>query len=353
MKGSAGMGRCFWIGPPRRAIRNAVLIRQARRPGWGRSSERRHLLLGFVVLLPLVLFASGTVAQEDIRERRLEGWAGVGHQGADLRWNIGFGPDRSNILSELTYRNLRIPEAWAGARMDLHGGERWRWMLEGALKRGRVAVGSGQDSDYRWAGRTGEYSRSVFDVAGSTVAAESGALGLRRVGPGDRMLDDVTVWIGYGSERHSVRKRHGTQVIPADAPPDLLDGLDSRYMARWSGPTFAVEPAVAVGRVRVEARAEWSLRSAYRAEGAWNLRDDLVWPISFIQQGRGSGVAVRLRGHLAAGGGRSLLLESAYSRRSARGVDRLFRTSGEGVRQDLHGSRSRGIGIRAGLSQRF
>jgi|GEM_PF-5536249 len=318
-------------------------------PGPG---TRRSTILGAVPLLLVVMYASAAGAQEIDRSERFEVRAGVGQQAADFRWNIGFGPDRSNILSELTYRDLRVPEAWAGARVRIQGDVRWRWVLDLSARRGRIGAGTGQDSDYRGAGRTGEFSRSRFDVAGSTTAAEAGAVGIQHL-MADRGLDDVTLWIGHAREHRSIRKRDGVQLVPAHAPQDLLEGLDSRYRARWAGATVALEPAATVRGVRLEAVAEWNLRSRYRAEGEWNLRDDLAQPISFVQLGRGRGLNARLRGSVRAGAGGALVVEGALARQSASGVDRLIRASGEEVRQDLHESRWRAAAIRLGIAQRF
>jgi hypothetical protein len=268
-----------------------------------------------------------------------------------LHWNIGFDAVPRDVSSELEYRDMRVSALAADAIIRLHASGGNVWSLRIRTRTGAVRSGSGRDSDYRGWDRTGEYSRSVFQVGGSHAGYDL-ALGTRRPAP-VAVIDEVTVWVGYGRDRFDLRKTDGAQVIPSDAPPDLLDGLDSWYRTRRAGPWIALEPAADIGRTRIALLLASHLRTGFTATGEWNLRDDLEQPVSFTQRASGRGAHLRLSARRPLARHAALLASAEHRRDRFAGIDRAYLATGTVAPQNLHEVVDRSLGVSAGISVSF
>lgn len=252
----------------------------------------RLLLLSVLALLVLPLSAQ---AQQELL------WGGaelsMTRSSTNLRWNTAGPGYVPNILSELTWREVRASggrlEAWLG-RGELVGIV--------TLSSAMITGGKGQDSDYRADNRTDEFLRSVNDTTGDDVTSWSLTAGWSpqwlRYGKWR-----LQVLGGYGRQEQLLRMQNGVQVISDDPliPLGPIPGLNSTYSAAWFGPF--------VGGGLQGWLAEWLHLSVdyrwhllqYYGWGHWNLRSDMEQPKSFEQTAYGTGKILRLRFSVPAG----------------------------------------------------
>ena len=130
----------------------------------------------------------------------------------------------------------------------------------------------------------------------------------------------------------------GQDLVPDVPPEGPFSGLDSTYQARWTGPWLGAEFEHRVGRrSRVFAEFEWHVAD-YAARANWNLRDDLVHPVSFEQFADGQGHVFALgwrRAESKSGGLQVRLRVDLW--RTEPGLDRVFFTDGEALDTRLNG----------------
>ncbi|HHM06068.1 MAG TPA: hypothetical protein ENJ19_10060 [Gammaproteobacteria bacterium] len=250
--------------------------------------------MGFPVCFALLFLA--TAAEGAAYDIELDGNLGLAYRRDNLTWNIagtstGTNP---NILSELAWNQLHIAELqgelWARLK------QRFISRLYGAT--GEILAGDNQDSDYSSDNRQGEFSRSNNAAGGRVLDASAG------VGYEFRLFDRTVEryayfapMIGYSLHRQNLTMFDGVQTVdPGGTVPRAIDGLDSRYDARWRGGwagfRFRME---ASKRRQMTLRFEYHFKARYRGEADWNLRSDLAHPVSFVHEARGEGFAFEFR----------------------------------------------------------
>jgi hypothetical protein len=215
---------------------------------------------------------------------------GSGYRVDSLSFNIAADPTGAstpNVLSELTWRDLKIFQTQATVRAETEYGLYGKAMVG----YGWIVAGSNQDSDYNGDDRTLEYSRSNNDAGFGHVLDGSLALGYDwRVGEGDVSLIPL-LGLSYAEQRLSMR--NGFQTLsapPQNLPPGPFNGLDSSYDARWLGPWLGADAEWRRGRLTLGASGEYHFAAAYSATANWNLRDDFQHPDSFDHSATAEGV---------------------------------------------------------------
>jgi Protochlamydia outer membrane protein len=307
---------------------------------------RRGVVLA---LVGLALPAAPGAAQRPPTAPRLvvDAWAGA--RTSRLFWSIG--TSRAERLSELTYDDVAVREFRISARYRFAPG-RGGPVAGAEVGRGTVGDGSIRDSDYRG---DNESWRSAADVTGNVTTSASVAVGWEWTVTGGR-LEGVTTWLGATRDEQTLRMQNGVQVVPD--PSQVvglpLTGLDSRYLARWTGPWVAAEPALHLGPGRLSALVRVDLRTDYYGEGSWNLRPELAQPVSFRQVGSGWGVQASARYGIAVPGGLALFLAAQVVRRSAGdGTDTTFRADGGTTGLTLRHVVGTSAGVGVGVEKRF
>lgn len=240
---------------------------------------RRELLLCLLLAAVLPGAAAGEAIGYDVS-------VGADHRLAQLDWNIAgdLTGSNPNVLSELRWYDLDIAQISVALRA-----EAGRVIVELAGDYGDITSGNNEDSDYLADNRQHQFSRSVNTGAGTVADARLG-VGYRFALHDDALhhYGDIIPMFGVSLHRQDLRIRDGVQVLPSGG---AIDGLDSRYGARWRGPWIGVTlqvPATARALLSADFAYHWA---SYSAEADWNLRDDLAHPLSFRHDSIGSGLA--------------------------------------------------------------
>jgi hypothetical protein len=216
----------------------------------------------------------------------------AGQRKDDLNWSIA--GNGVNVLSELKWENMAISQLQAAGEFHLKNDLR----LRARLGYGVIGSGTNQDSDYNGNNRTLEFSRSNNKAGGDVFDASIGfgkKLRLRDLSAGRSFY--VTPLVGLSMHRQNLTMTDGIQTIsapPSTTPLGPLPGLASSYDAQWMGPWLGAEALVETERGWVMmANAEYHLAD-YSASANWNLRSDLVHPVSFRHAATGEGFVFSL-----------------------------------------------------------
>lgn len=253
----------------------------------------------------------------------------TGYRTDELQWSIA-GNGSPNILSELTWRDLRIAELTLSGRFTDPTGEHLRVMAG----YGNIYSGKNQDSDYSGNDRTFEWSRSENRSDGDNVLDLSVAGGHRIELRG---AFTVTPLLGYSYHEQNLRMTDGNQTVsePAFAPSapqpvGPFPGLNSTYKARWKGPWLGLEATKALSSsvsAALELQYHWA---EYYGVADWNLRSDFAHPKSFEHEADGEGMVIAFAFYRLLEPGRwTGNVTFDYQRwKTDPGVDRLFFANG-------------------------
>jgi hypothetical protein len=238
---------------------------------------------GCIALLSQLTALPGASADTDISK---ELSVSISHRNDNLNWNIA--GSTVDVLSELKWEDMSIAQLQTAGEIHLKNELRVR----ASLGYGVVNSGTNQDSDYKGNNRTQEFSRSISDAGGDVLDASIGLgqkLHLRDLSAGKSFY--LTPFLGLSVHQQNLTMTNGVQVIPASGP---FPGLSSSYDAQWMGPWWGAEALIETERGwSVKANLEYHLID-YSANANWNLRADLVHPISFKHTAKGDGILMSL-----------------------------------------------------------
>jgi len=221
---------------------------------------------------------------------RFEMSLGADYRLAKFDWSIAgdLAGANPNVLSELTWRDLEIPQVNAVARVGFGDNV----VLQAYGDYGQIINGENQDSDYLGDNRSLEFSRSNNDGRGN-IDDLNVALGYHFLAfdPLAGHYAHITPLAGYSLHHQNLKIKNGVQTIPATGP---LADLDSRYDAQWEGPWVGLNLRLEAGTrtaLLIDMAYHWA---DYSAEADWNLRDDLSHPVSYRHDTNGRGVVAVL-----------------------------------------------------------
>ncbi len=216
---------------------------------------------------------------------------------SDFNWSIasdGRGQQTPNILSELTYRDLRSTLWNIDNRFNYSVNSEWTWTNQLKFATGVIDSGQIQDSDYDDDNRGDEYSRSYSYPQGSTLRDLSIASGLQRQLNSQWHASGL---VGVSQHQQNFSKIDGEQVLATrNRTPGVgrFGGLDSSYAADWHS-------------IWLGAGAQWQWQSHqfswqleqhlshFYAEANWNLRSDFAHPKSFEHEANGQAQVLNMR----------------------------------------------------------
>jgi hypothetical protein len=216
-----------------------------------------------------------------------------GYRVDNLSWNIAGRSNIPDILSELTWSDLRIYQVKGRAALGIGA-----LYIRGSLGFGAIFDGKNQDSDYAGNDRTLEFSRSNNSGSGGGVFDSEAGAGIRFLSGDGRF--GIAPLAGFSYRGQRLKIRNGVQTILVDletgrtGPLGPFNGVDSSYDTEWYGPWIGFDlfyqPA---GRGRFFGTLEYH-RGEYRAEADWNLRTDLAHPKSFEHRANGEGIVIAI-----------------------------------------------------------
>jgi hypothetical protein len=247
-------------------------------------------------LIYLSLVASSLLASDTLREPK-EAVAkyklsyDVGMRFDEFVWNKGKtnythtdgNTYRPDILSELTWSEMQS----IYHRFNLRGDE-GPYVIKAYYGFSTSSDGDNQDSDYLYSGRNGEFSRSNNSAEDSYFRDYSIAVG-QKYNFNDKYR--FVFLMGYSNHLQELTIKEGTQTIPATGS---IAGLDSKYEATWRGPFVGLDfESYDNGTFSFSVGGKFQYLDM-EAEGTWNLRNDLMQPTSFRQDGDGYGISANV-----------------------------------------------------------
>ncbi len=213
-----------------------------------------------------------------------------------LDWTIAGGnPKFVNILSELSWDDLRIHQYKMGGRLTIPLDRRpYTVYVRGAASYGKIVEGENQDSDYGGDNRTLEFSRSNNDADDGDVL--DGTIGagfqLKRKLRRSKWTLGFTPLIGYSYHQQNLKMTNAFQTIPLTG---AFSGLNSSYDTEWFGPWFGLDLAMDDGNKNTFLSSfEYHWDTTYYAEANWNLRTDFAHPVSFTHEADGRGIVATI-----------------------------------------------------------
>jgi len=226
--------------------------------------------------------------------------AGVGYRQDSLNWNIGSPTGHPDILSELSWKNLRMIDYHAQLTYDNPSLFYARFSGDYAV----ICDGTVRDSDWDEDGRTEEFSRSINNAGKGEAFDLSLGIGFPRY----RFLEKITLipLIGFAMQEQHLQIYDGFQVINTENEfTGPFSGLHSNYRAKWYSPWIGFDMyANLAPRLWLYSAIEGHF-SCYRGTGHWNLREDFT--DDFKHEAWGGGIVAKLaanyqiRQHLDAG----------------------------------------------------
>jgi hypothetical protein len=271
----------------------------------------------------------------------------------NLDWSIAGDSSGSNpnILSELTWKNLRSYQVRLTSRMDIHD----RFRISAALARGLIYEGENQDSDYLGDNRTLEWSRS-------NNASDDGQVWDFSLGLGPRFdfgLDYFALvpMLGFSYHVQKLTMSDGHQTIP---PNGVFSGLDSTYDTEWQGPWLGIslelnakQPLWFFQGVVFDLTFQYHWVD-YEAEADWNLRETFAHPKSFEHKAYGYGMVYGLGATFFLSDRWSLALAFDYSEwETDNGTDRVFFSDGSSGTTQLNRVRWYAKTLSLGIAYHF
>jgi hypothetical protein len=248
------------------------------------------------ILLTLTLSTLCVIEDPEAGQMEVDIEYASGYRVDHLDWNIAGNEAGTNptILSEVTWNDLGAIQVSLGTKALINRSI----YLRGSLGSGRVLSGDNQDSDFHQNHGIQEYARSNNKADDGSVWDATAAFGYQFRSASDRFRLSPLAGFSYRAQNLTMTEGYQTLSTPEETPPiGPIEGLDSTYDTQWYGPWIGVDLLFeASKRFGLFAGVEhhWT---KYKAEGNWNLRDDLAHPKSFEHEADGTGFLIALGGH--------------------------------------------------------
>lgn len=225
-----------------------------------------------------------------------------------LRFNIAGPGDSPNILSELTWENVK--SQYVNVHAAFKSGD---FNLRGDYGYGRITQGDNQDSDYLGNNRTEEFSRSNNKANGDDVNDAKLGAGIEFEGLKQTRFK-ITPWVGLSRHQQNLNITQGFQTIPASGPNSgPIPNLNSTYKAQWTGPWAGLNLRFqADANIAIHANFEHHWAN-YSAKGNWNLRECWEHPESYTHNADGMGNDISLSADIDLNPNVTVSLSMTYS----------------------------------------
>lgn len=145
-----------------------------------------------------------------------ESYLKVGYRHDDLQWSIAGADGTPNILSELTWKDIKIATISSGTTLLFAS----NWLINLNLLFGSIYSGENQDSDYLGDNRTLEFSRSNNSGDEGSVLDISAATGYNWTFPFNQKSPypniELRPQIGLSYYSQNLKATDGNQTVAAD-----------------------------------------------------------------------------------------------------------------------------------------
>ena len=242
------------------------------------------LRLAFI-FIPALLFAEDQNAIVKRGNWALDFGVRGGYRTDDFDWNIQGRSGFPNVLSELSWTDLQIPELKTTGTVVWKG----RWIGDASFSIGNIADGISLDSDYAGDNRTFPWARSVATTDAKHIIGYSFSGGYRFQLPSD-VLEHLTLTAGYASDKLHMADRAGRAEIPIQRPFQF-QGVISKYDAEWYGPWAGAAVSGSKGKVSGSIAFQYHFGNYYGVAD-WVLRTDFQHPKSFEDEADASGTVL-------------------------------------------------------------
>lgn len=185
-----------------------------------------------------------------------------------LRWTIGMFETAPNILSEVTWKNVRSFGVGVAAHQLVYKNVG----INGSISAGKIFSGEVWDRDWMGDGKTGLFSISQSSAHKGFVL--DGEVEARSYWPlwGGILSESV----GLGYHRLHLTMVDGWHIeYAASATPRQMYGLDNTYTAQFFGPYLGLNYTLPFHGLYFNCSYSYTF-AKYRAKGYWNLRTDFA-----------------------------------------------------------------------------
>lgn len=214
-----------------------------------------------------------------------------GYREDKLTWSVSGKHHKPNILSELSFNDVRIYQTRIAAKFTMNG---YFLRLQGGY--GDIHSGHIRDSDYGKDNRRDEFSRSKSKITGSHTLDAKIAWGVNT-----KPLDQLRIspLLGYMWNVDKFRFKHGVQTrLFGVKIHEKIHDLHSTYKSRWDAPFIGLGAGYdPIKNLSIYGEYDFLFALRNSARGFWNLRND-GHGMHFDQHSKRS----KGYGHIAIGG---------------------------------------------------
>lgn len=287
-----------------------------------------------------------------------ESYLKIGYRQDDLQWSIAGPEGTPNILSELTWTDIKIATVSTGTTFLFES----NWLIDLNLLFGSIYSGENQDSDYFGDDRTIEFSRSnnsgdegsVLDISAAT--GYNWTLAFSQKSPFPSI--DLRPQIGLSYYSQNLKITNGNQTLNSDfieVPLGPFPGANTTYDATWFGPWVGLKTKFNfTDSFSLSLNIEYHYVK-YGSTADWNLRTAFAHPESFTQKANGYGLIGDIAGTYKLDAQLALNLSIKYQDWQAhdKGIDKKYLADDTTLTTQFNGIDWKSVGANIGLVYSF
>ena len=307
---------------------------------------RPYFLAGISILLIGTAIMPQSVRSDGLRINSVELTAGPMVSVSTLQWSIAGATDIPNILSELTWWNLRAEGGFLSVRIRHNS-----LLFSADADFGIITSGSNTDYDYNGSNRSNVNMYSVNESNAGLIANASfgGGYSIRSLTSGTGIRLDLTGgW--YLSAQNLVIGDGVQYYVSPSSPTTVHTGLSATYDTSWTGPFFGI---AAENTFPGGVSLSGSLRlhyAFYNSVADWIGRSAFAHPASFRQWSQGAGVTGALGFSIPVAAGLGLSIGAhALIFTTFEGTDRLYDSNSGWIDSLFNGVTWKSFGVWIGI----
>lgn len=287
-----------------------------------------------------------------------ESYIKMGYRKDDLQWSIAGPEGVPNILSELTWKDIKMATISSGTTLLFES----NWLINFNLLFGNIYNGENQDSDYLGDNRTIEFSRSNNSGDEGSVLDLSVSTGYSWIYPLNQLSTSPNIelrpQIGLSYYSQNLKITDGNQTISEIEDLPLIGpfpGANGTYDATWFGPWLGLKSKFSfTDSFSLSLNFEYHY-AKYSSTADWNLRADFSHPENFTQKADGYGLIGDIEGEYRLNKQLSLNLSVKYQDWQAHdnGVDKTFFSDDTALTTEYNGVDWKSFGTNIGIVYSF